>query len=1187
MISNSQECQNLIHNINRAIDTNREFMQKPQEQYQQRYNYIQVLEYAVNSKELYHLYDIWQVFARTRKEATRGFFLDLWDISEKKGLRVKNQREGDILRNFVGQINNQFDEILLAKKTSAPRLWQDYVQELLMDLMWIQDEHKKSLQRKLLYSMCNLYVYLYPQESISAEEEKEFLIHQLEMTESAMFCRGTVDNCSIFLKKVFTNNQNSHLQREFTLSFLYLYRFIQHFHLTNFNDFVKETAISLEKEEFIERVGEETVEELLDRLLLYWGATVPLIELFLKEKLGFKFDEYEKLEEIKLPSPYGTDNFVYTIGASGVGKTYFFHAMEHFSTESYQQPLSIKYIDDSSDSRKDKEKWKAGEELEAGENHLVYMRSKVRNLCRLTFHEIDDKQIVFKDSSVIKWQSLEGYLERYLPSAIILVFSVDQNQELNSYKELANLLAKIAQNENRYRNIPIYFIFNKSDLLLEKIKEKEYSEQLFDEFCSYLDSEREIIAKSHFFSLRYQSDVPHIDTLTRIKQTKDCCANLAYLNQLIQDVKKVKHIIDSLLNIDFTNLNFIYTSSVFEADRQYTDLQTIWSDLSDFIIKATREDMEKYYRKEFQKKLTQDFTKVDLFCEQAKITSSFEVSKPIIDKLHKVPSHEKMEKYFYELQKDIANRDNINLRNITSSIRNFEIIKDNVDNLEKFVNEKNYQSNFFDKVLRANLIELGIPIEKNQIETSQTYQDFYLKEIEFIDPKEINYYDYIWRFDINSLAVENFIQNKEYHEMVEAIKEILFGEIQYYNENSSVHQIKIDNKDNLEILIEQFPLQLQAIDIANRNKAFEASIEDKFLFSYTLSNTSALCPIQCGQFHNSDRDLIQGENLEQTVFERLCEFTNDYDKAKQYCQLLSNYLPKFPKQPKYSQFILVKRNHLNRIQVQLDKIKINVIKRIDNKLKQQQELLLEMAIILLRNRYAFQKLYKGISNINEYEIYIYNLYLAKFLFEMLKSRDFHVEKFQEEPYAMREKIADISNNLANIIKQYKSAPEQTVSLDGLGKDYQEITLSTKLLSFNNRDINKNGEQIEAELKTALEIYTEILTLIDKDEERLKSLSTDIIPKFSFSQKNEYNNLLKDYEKQRKLLIILERVEFLRSSKWIEDLAWLNDSFREHYTDTVWASLISIDTQQLDEWKQRFIEDIDKLLETELFSYSKQ
>jgi hypothetical protein len=84
MLSNSQECQDLIKSINSDIDRNEEFIKNPEEQYRQRNKYIEILDYAIDNNELYHLYDIWQVFARARQQATRGFFLDLWDISKRK-----------------------------------------------------------------------------------------------------------------------------------------------------------------------------------------------------------------------------------------------------------------------------------------------------------------------------------------------------------------------------------------------------------------------------------------------------------------------------------------------------------------------------------------------------------------------------------------------------------------------------------------------------------------------------------------------------------------------------------------------------------------------------------------------------------------------------------------------------------------------------------------------------------------------------------------------------------------------------------------------------------------------------------------------------------------------------------------------------------------------------------------------
>jgi hypothetical protein len=66
--------------------------------------------------------------------------------------------------------------------------------------------------------------------------------------------------------------------------------------------------------------------------------------------------------------------------------------------------------------------------------------------------------------------------------------------------------------------------------------------------------------------------------------------------------------------------------------------------------------------------------------------------------------------------------------------------------------------------------------------------------------------------------------------------------------------------------------------------------------------------------------------------------------------------------------------------------------------------------------------------------------------------------------------------------------------------------------------------------------------------------------------------LHDYEQKRKLLIILERVEYLRTSQWVEDL-----KFRE-YIDAIWGYLTSANPKEL---KQSFTENIDKLLTKEL------
>jgi hypothetical protein len=1172
MLSNSQECQDLIKSINSDIDRNEGFIKNPEEQYRQRNKYIEILDYAIDNNELYHLYDIWQVFARARQQATRGFFLDLWDIYEEREQKFSGnyQRERDILRYFVAQVNNQFDEILNAEVITAPERWRGHIQELLIKLIWIENEQEMQLERKLLYSMSHLYVYLYPNKSISVKKEKESLMRQLQIAEEAISCKAKENNSSIVLTKVFSNDESSNLQREFTLSFLYLYRFVNHFAVISLKDFVKKVIDSLKEEEFIKQVKQEAGEELLERLLRYWGANSPLMRFFLQEKLNFKFYEYAQPEAIKLPSPYGTDNFVYTIGASGVGKSYFFHAMDYSSKKSKEQlPLSIEYIDASEESGLDRKKWEEGEELKARENHLIYMRSKVRNLCRFTFYEIEDTQI-----TGTKWQSLQGYFDRRLPSAIILVFSTEEKDNLKNYDLLVNLLDDLAKQDERYRNIPIYFIFNKSDQLLAKIQQsQECDQQRLNEFHSYLNAQIELSKNFNFFSLRYQKEVKQIGTLEIVNRTKACCANLTFSNQLNQDIKRVEKIIHSLLNKNFTNLSFIYTCSLFYGNRQYTDLQELWSDLSNFLIKATCEDLKKYYQREFQTKLNRDFQQVDRFYSTAEIRANLEFSKnsegiDVFELLNETPDPDSQK--FQNFKDDFNNLLNIKEIN-TSDILSFNSGVESAFN--DFAKQKNIHSDFLDTALEATLIELGIPIK-----TSQT-EYFYIRELEFIEPKD---YDTIWQFDVTSPSVENFLENEEYQQITEKIKQVLWINISNYNNNRGKGDPLRISEDHLKIIIEQLPKQLQLIDIANRNEAFESSIREKFSFSDTLSNKSSLCLIQRGLFDKLDQDLIQGTDRGQTVFDRLCHLIEinqvnqviDFNQAKKYCQLLSNYLPKHPNKPKYPQFILVKRQKppSDKIQVEFDDIKIDILKNLAEKLEKQQELLLSLVEILLKNRHELQIFYKG--NSGEYKKYISYLYLVKYLLKISESLGFRIERFQEEPDEIIKKISHVYNEL--------SKPE-SMNLDSIRKEYEEITLSDKWLLFNPKDIKTSREKIATELKTAFNIYTEILKilkLIKYDNEQLKSLSKDIIQKFIVLRANEYNNLLKDYEKQRKMLIIEERVKYLKQSKWIEDLNWLKNSFEEY---DFRRNLIDMNREEINEWKERFIRSINELLEKQLFS----
>lgn len=882
---------------------------------------------------------------------------------------------------------------------------------------------------------------------------------------------------------------------------------------------------------------------------------------FLQEKLNFQFYQYQEREVISLPAPYGTDNFVYTIGASGVGKTYFFHGMEDCSTSANGQlalPLKINPLE--ADRELDIIQWKKGEQLNSKENYLI---SQVRNLCRLNFYEIEDKQIT--EDTITRWQSLQGYFERRLPCAIILIFSSEvseQNINLKSYLNLVNLLnTLVKENAGHYNcNIPIYFIFNKSDLLLNNISEQS-DRQMLNEFQRYLNSEIKFSTDFNFFSLRYQKEAKQLGALEIANRSKACCSNLAFITQLNRDLKRVTKIIDSLFEANFTNLSFIYTCSLFKEGGQFNDLKNLWSDLSNFIITATRQEIKKYYQQEFKEKLDNDFDKVSSFYNSARNVTSFEFSKGVFDQLNQAPSPQQLVEGFQVLKNIFKANNKID----TSDILNSSVIPRVKEvSTSQFITEKNRFGSDLDTALRLNLKELGIPVERGQIEKTdnQKFQEFSLEEIEFIDPKTINYYDYIWQF-YREYPVD-------YSELAEALKNVLYETIQKYNENKSEdYKLKIYNS-NLEIVTEQLPRQIQAIDSANRNKDFEASIKDKYLISNALSVDIALCSIQCGKFTEADRELIQESTTrEQTVFDKLCQFADfEYEKAKQYCQLLSNYLPKYPKKTKYPQFLLVKRHISGKIQLEIDKIKIKIIGELARKLKDQHELLLEMIAILLKNRHKFKRIYKNISDEKDLE----KLYFANYLLQILESQGFLVEEFQKNPI---ETIKEINNTTGNLIDTMESARAESekVNLDSIRKAYSQITSKDKWL-LNQRHIKNDAREIEIELKTASSIYTQILSLIDNNEEKLKSLlSQDIVQKFTFQGTSDYNKNLKKYERERMLLIIVERAQYLQTAQWVEDLKFTED------LKNIYVSVFLNDANP-QEIKQVFVQEIDKLLNKE-------
>ncbi|MGF1487680.1 MAG: hypothetical protein ACFBSE_11375 [Prochloraceae cyanobacterium] len=344
---------------------------------------------------------------------------------------------------------------------------------------------------------------------------------------------------------------------------------------------------------------------------------------------------------------------------------------------------------------------------------------------------------------------------------------------------------------------------------------------------------------------------------------------------------------------------------------------------------------------------------------------------------------------------------------------------------------------------------------------------------------------------------------------------------------------------------------------------------------------SAICQVQCGQEQEIFKDFHRGkDDLQQTVFKLICELNNPGD-AKLYCKLLSNYLPDFPNQARYPQFLLIKKDPNNIIEVEIDEVKYNVIFELKEQLKEQQNLLLETSEILLKNL----KQYKDITEIknltSKYEQLIINSYKKEYLLNMLARQNFLVEKFKENPEKVIGDVNNVKNELIDAIFRADS-DSLKIDLEKYREYYKQIKIGGYLGSLNVRDIIDRQDEIELELKTVHDLYIQIWNSIEKNREWLNS--NNKIEELTFIDSNLYREKLEKYEKRRKLLIIQERIQFLKQSEWIDDLEWLKDRIQA-YTNLDWYTINDFNNERIERLKTDFINDISELLEKELFSIS--
>lgn len=663
-------------------------------------DYKSIVDYSVKQGDLYHLLDCWYLLQEIRDQADRGFFLDLWDMYP--GSEVD---ELILLRDFVCQsVRPEFRDILdIVQDPKNGVFWQQQVQQFLLELILSNKQEEVASQRKLLYAIAHLYTKLYniypnERQSYVIPQEKESLVSQLKAAKDAGQCRVSPGKPLINLADTFQSNSTSELQLNFSQIFLYLYRFVDHETNIPLDKFVKNVIDSLKGAD--DKVEQSS--DVLKQLLKYWASTTPFMKIFIKEKFNYEFYQYAPPSEVQLPSFYGTDNYIGIIGEPRASKTKFLYALEAAS-QLVQDPdlqLSVKLTDDTDDLDKvkaNRKRWQQSEEEElfTTEDISLCAQTSVHQLCRLVFYSLPGD--VLDIGGTIS--PLDLYLTNHQLYSIILIF--DPNQvDLKYYISIVDKLEKYLSKSLKY--IPIYFVINNSEKVLEAIKDSEENEELVNQFKQYLKCELEDFK---LFSSQCESEISdYYHLLDILYNSETYCQNLAFLNHLAQDVNRLGEIVNRFLEAGFSNLSFAYTSSLCysESDKyHYTDLIKLWTNISRFIMAATKQECRSYYKEYFNTKLLRDLVLVENFSEGASFDELTEFNLIQLDEITNLnPNKNKPSDSIFR---------NSNLR-LEDWLHNDPILQQINEESKTLQENTKRVSDELEKCLKTILLELGIPV---------------------------------------------------------------------------------------------------------------------------------------------------------------------------------------------------------------------------------------------------------------------------------------------------------------------------------------------------------------------------------------------------------------------------------------------------------------------------------------------
>lgn len=592
-----------------------------------REDYRQLVEAAWRQGEDWWIYDVWSALVDHHLPLLhRGFFLDQWDylLEVRKLPRAVPRPIGrelrlEVLQAFVSFRLPEFARILDTTWLESPESWRDEIARLLVEATrgstaGQEDEADRCrLTAESLVHLHNSYWLRRGGRGAGWEgQARADLVRQLEEFERAEAALRSELYDPAELLQPGQGTDGLEGARSWVSLLCYLAQHV--------GDRFRRGSLNA----CVAALGEaaDTEPERVTRLLRLWSAQSEesFVHYLLQTRLGDRFAE----PILETPSPrlafHGCDHWILLAGERQVGKSSLLFASE--------QEVDAFHLESTVGSGEEVERlrriWKEGvpkENEESWKTQHLELRARIRRrLCQFNLYDLPGEEVQKIGSPD---GSIRQILEGFAPSAILLVFDLaeDLGGQAEAYLPLLNLLAKHAE-ERSGEVPPIYFLLNKSDLLLAGLAVPEDSDpERIADLARHLEGEVPLGSGSPFFRFRQgqEKDWEAGDLQRWALADAACCRSPGFLTRLLTDLGSLEPLLQVCRSHCFRDLSVVYTSCLYREGAAYPSLAALWQDVIARVAASTEKSRSEYFEEKVEDVLERDLGQADSFPERARV----------------------------------------------------------------------------------------------------------------------------------------------------------------------------------------------------------------------------------------------------------------------------------------------------------------------------------------------------------------------------------------------------------------------------------------------------------------------------------------------------------------------------------------------------------------------------------------